>query len=186
MQSTRKTNHGFTILELMVGITILGVLLGIGVPAFNEITRNNRTTAQANELITALSLARSEASKRGMPVSVCAADAAQTACAGPAVGDWSNGWLVFSDRVGTAGVIDAAVPVDAGDQILQTSHAVTNGLQLTTNNIGFVRYGANGGRINPAADFTFGLQHQQCTGDNRRTVTIIATGRANLAKVACI
>jgi type IV fimbrial biogenesis protein FimT len=184
MHSTRIASAGFTILELMVGITVLGVLFAIGIPSFNEMTRNNRAITQANELLTALSLARSEAMKLGMPVSICAANAAQTACAGNNTDDWVNGWLVFSDRIGTAGTINPAVPT--GDQILQTSHAISGGLTLTSGAVGFVRFGASGGRIDPAgANVTFGVEHRDCTGDNRRTITINLTGRANLQKVAC-
>jgi hypothetical protein len=92
--------------------------------------------------------------------------------------------LVFSDRIGTPGTINTAVPT--GDAILQTSHAVTGGLTLTSGGVGFIRFGANGGRINPTTTtVTFGLEHQDCTGSNRRTVAINLTGRANLQKVAC-
>lgn len=171
---------GFTLLELMVSITVLGVLLAIGVPAFNEIIRNNRTSAQANELVTALNLARSEASKLGLPMTVCAANADQTACAGPTVNDWANGWLVFSDRINTAG--DTAGVVDATDRILQTSHAVGAQLQLTSGNVGFVRFGARG---TPTTAVTFSLRHASCTGQNRRRISLIATGRVNTAKVSC-
>lgn len=171
-----KSCQGFTLLELMVAITLLGVLLGIGIPSFNETIRNNRTVAQTNEFITALNLARSEASKRGLPVAICAANAAQTACASAAANNWMNGWLVFTDQGATVGAIDA------GEPILQTSRAVTNGLQLTSNNIGFVRFGPSG---SANANAIFGLQHQGCTGNNRRRIEIIPTGRANLSKVVC-
>src|SRR5690606_31096409 len=103
MKITATIPRGFTLLELMVAITVLGVLLGIGVPAFNDMIRNNRVAAQANEFTTALSLARSEAARRGMPVAVCASNAAQNACAGDDVDNWGNGWLIFSDRDGSAG-----------------------------------------------------------------------------------
>ena len=78
--------RGFTLLELMITVAVLAILLSLGVPSFAETIRNNRVAAQTNELVTALSLARSEASKRGMPVSVCAGAAA---CGG-AAGVWAS------------------------------------------------------------------------------------------------
>jgi type IV fimbrial biogenesis protein FimT len=179
-------SRGFTLLELMMTVAVLGVLLAIGVPSFTETIRNNRTAAQANELVLALNVARSEASKRGLPVTICAADAARTGCAGATASDWGNGWLVFLDQ-GAAGTIDAG----AGDVVLQTSRPVSDGLQLGSNNLGFVRFGRSGALTNAAAipvgaaAVTFGLQHEHCSGANRRVIAIDRTGRTNLTKSAC-
>lgn len=176
---------GFTLIELLVAITVLAVLLSIGVPSFNEVMRNNRTVAQANELMTALHLTRSESAKRGVPVTICAANSAQTACAGATTSDWSNGWLVFRDEGATPGALDT------GEEILQTSRRVSSGLQLTTNNLGFLRFGPHGAPTNAAAipngtaAITFGLQHQGCTGTNRRVISVDRTGRPSLTKVTC-
>ncbi|HYQ91031.1 MAG TPA: prepilin-type N-terminal cleavage/methylation domain-containing protein, partial [Candidatus Competibacteraceae bacterium] len=52
-------NVGFTLIELMAIITIAAILLVIGVPSFQETMRNNRVATQANQLISALTLARS-------------------------------------------------------------------------------------------------------------------------------
>jgi len=176
--SSIQTSRGFTLLELMTAITVLGILLGLGVPAFNEIVRNNRVAAQANDLVLALNLTRSEATKRGMPVSICAASsAAQTACGDSDQDDWKFGWLVFSDRTGTAGVIDA------DDELLQTSRIVSEGLHLTSDT-GFARFAADGSLVEPVSA-TFTLQHVKCTGNNRREISVSSTGRANLAKEAC-
>jgi type IV fimbrial biogenesis protein FimT len=180
----RNHNYGFNILELMIAITVLGVLLGIGIPSFNEITRSNRTAAQSNELMTALSLARSEATKLGMPVSVCAAsDATQSTCAGAGVGNWQFGWVVFSDRAGAQGVINGP-----NDVVLQTFRPVRPGLAVTTENFEYVGFRANGSRRYPGAgvDFDFRLQPTGCTGTQRREIDVSSSGRAQLQKVACL
>lgn len=178
MHRAASTQAGFTLLELLTAVTVLAVLLGIGVPAFNGIIRSNRTAAQANEVVAALSFARSEANKRGLPVSVCAANTAQSACAGATVSDWANGWLVFTDRVAPAGAINV------GDELLQTSRAVTGGLQLQTASTGFVRLGANGAPTNGAA-FGLVLKPAPCSGKDQRAITLNLTGRVSLAKVSC-
>lgn len=173
-----RTSRGFTLLELMVGITVLGLLLGLGVPAFTDMVRNNRVAAQANELITALSLTRSEATKRGLPVSICAAaTTAQTNCADADDADWKNGWLIFADRTGTAG------KVDDDDEILQVSHPISADMTLTTDDKGFARFSADGSLL--SSPVTFSLKHAKCTGDNRREIGIVASGRTNLSKEPC-
>ena len=62
---------GFTLIELMFTIVVLAVLLGIGVPNFRDFVRNSRLTSAANDLLTDVNLARSEAVKRRVPVTLC-------------------------------------------------------------------------------------------------------------------
>ncbi|MCP4996875.1 MAG: prepilin-type N-terminal cleavage/methylation domain-containing protein [Gammaproteobacteria bacterium] len=55
---------GFTLVELMVTLVILGILLGVGIPSFRAMMRGNAVVAASNQLLGALLLARSEAVKR--------------------------------------------------------------------------------------------------------------------------
>lgn len=164
--------RGFNLLELMVGITVLGVLLGIGVPSFNQMMQTNRLAEQANSLVAALSFARSEAVKRGFRVSAC--PGVDNACSGGT--DWNAGILVFTDDTGTIGTLDGA------DAVVQAWSPSTNG---------FVA----GGGVSPAA-ITFlptGAQaaaqidvyKASCTGQNLRRINVASTGRIGLTKVAC-
>jgi type IV fimbrial biogenesis protein FimT len=54
----------------MVTLAVVAVLLGVGVPAFQALVKDNRLTTAASAMIDALNLARSEAIKRGANVSV--------------------------------------------------------------------------------------------------------------------
>lgn len=66
--SSRHNSSGFTLVELMVTITLLGVLAFIAVPNFTQFSRNNQLQAKAEELKTFLVLARSEAVVKRMSV----------------------------------------------------------------------------------------------------------------------
>lgn len=184
---TPQRHSGFTLVELMVTTFVLAILLGIAIPTFSDTIRNSRATAQANDVIATFTYARSEATKRGLPVTVCAADAARTGCAGDTVANWSNGWLVFVDAGGTAGVVDAG----AGDVVLKTSSRLANDVQVTTNNLGFLRYGRTGTPTNTGGAaagtvvLSLGVQHNHCSGTNRRVIGVLRTGRPNLSKTAC-
>ena len=93
-----RSQQGFNLLELMTAVAVLGILLGLGVPSFTQMIRNNRVVANTNELVVALSAARSEAVKRGLPTSVCARNAATSdVCRTGTANNWSSGWLVFVD-----------------------------------------------------------------------------------------
>jgi len=88
-----KRSAGFTLLELMTAVGISAILLAIAVPAFRNITVNSQLTAQVNDLVSALNVARSEAIKRNGTITFCRAPlATSTACATSA-GDWAN-WIV--------------------------------------------------------------------------------------------
>lgn len=86
MCSNPKQASGFTLLELMVIVAIVGVLLAMAIPSFSDTIRNNRLTTYSNELVTSLNIARSEALKRNQHVVVRKTGT-----------NWENGWQIFVD-----------------------------------------------------------------------------------------
>lgn len=56
--------HGITLIELMVTIAVIAILATIAVPSFQEIVKRNQISAQTNELIALIHLARNEAIRR--------------------------------------------------------------------------------------------------------------------------
>ena len=89
-----KKPLGFSLLELLVAVTVLAVLAAIAFPNYQTLVKNNRRTAQLNDLVSALNLARSEAVANGNNVEVCAS-IDQSTCSG--VGPptpWHNGYVV--------------------------------------------------------------------------------------------
>jgi len=81
---------------MIITVAIAAIVLGLGVPGFQQLIRANRTVPEVNRLVTALSLARSEAVKRNATVAVCRASGSNCSLA-PGV-NWENGWVVFADN----------------------------------------------------------------------------------------
>jgi type IV fimbrial biogenesis protein FimT len=80
--------RGMSFLEMLVTLAISGTLISLAVPSLAGAIEAARFSASLDELVMALSLARSEAAARRVRVAVSPA----------ADGDWRSGWIVFVDR----------------------------------------------------------------------------------------
>lgn len=161
--------NGFTLLELMITLTIAAILSTLAVPSFSNIIKNNRMATQYNELLTSLTIARSEAIKRGSPLVICKSnDLATPACGG----NWQDGWLVFVDS-DEDGVYD---PGDS-DELVRI-HSVLSGNNTLHYNRDNVKYSANGLALGSNGTFTFCDDR----GDlSSRGLKLHLTGRARKA-----
>jgi type IV fimbrial biogenesis protein FimT len=86
----RRSARGFSLIELMMVLTVGGILLAIAVPSFRSFMQNSRLTTQANTLVYALNLARSSAIRLDTTVEVCASSDGATCNSA----NWQNGWIV--------------------------------------------------------------------------------------------
>lgn len=66
--------RGFTLIELIITVTVGAILIMLAVPSMGQMIANNRLAGGANEILGAINYARSEAIKRGASVSVCEGD----------------------------------------------------------------------------------------------------------------
>jgi len=158
VRSPMKKQSGFTLIELMVVISILAILLGIGVPSFRATIEGNRITTVANDLVGALQFARSEAVKRGTNVVLCSSND-QTTCTGA----WINGWVARNN----------AVPADPPFRVWP---AAREGVAIAVP--GAVEFNALGGATNA-------LCFQITLGALQRFVAVGPAGRVASSPVAC-
>lgn len=94
----RRRDSGFTIIELMVVLVLLGILATLAAPSFTETFRRFRVDAAREEFMASVYLARGEAIRQGMPVVIRRTTGCGTALANNQ--DWSCGWRVFADLDG--------------------------------------------------------------------------------------
>jgi type IV fimbrial biogenesis protein FimT len=160
----------------MITVAVAGIVMGIGVPSFTSLITSNRLTAIANDLVASLSLARNEAIKRGMQVTVRRK--------GPNSAEWEFGWDVFSDSDGSDTFNDngdANLCEIGEDCLLKTYDALPSGYTLRTGGTtqDYAAYMPNGLRKGVAND-TFRL----CNGTDTiesRAIIINVIGRARVS-----
>jgi type IV fimbrial biogenesis protein FimT len=85
--------RGFSATELLATLAVAGVLMCLAVPGFAGLTRSMGLSSAANELLSALHMARASAVLRGSPVAVCLTADDQTCLTTP--DSAAVGWLVF-------------------------------------------------------------------------------------------
>ena len=102
--------YGFTLVELLVTLTIAAILLAVGVPSFRTVIQNNRLITGTNDLVSVLNFARSEAVTRGIRVTVCKSSD-QATCDTSSNG-WEQGWIVFTDENNNAAYNPTATPAE--------------------------------------------------------------------------
>lgn len=104
---------GFNLLELMVALVILAILAAIGLPSFNEMISDNRMLSETQSVSNGIKIARSEAIKRGEPITICGSSNGK-ACNS---NDLNAGWIIFIDSQ-TPGVVDNSKHFTQGGNII--------------------------------------------------------------------
>ena len=170
----RRSMAGFTVIELMIALVILGVLIALAAPSFSQMWNNNRITSETNGIVADLASARSEVLKLGGAslLTVCASVDGATCSK---TSDWSTGRLVVieSDPAGSVGVIDPYDVILRKSGALDRITATLSGVSTT----GFVTYRATGA-ITSSTSGKIVVCKQGYVG---REISISVTGRTAVA-----
>jgi type IV fimbrial biogenesis protein FimT len=125
-----RSQKGFTLLELMLTLTVVSVIVGLAIPNFREFIKNSRMTSGANDLLASMQLARSESIKRRGPVAVCPSANPRATPPACAAGFNGNGWVVWWDKDDN-GVIGATEEVLGRHDALDSSLVLSQSANLT-------------------------------------------------------
>lgn len=168
---SRSAISGFTLIELMVTLSVLGVLALVAAPSFNDALLSNRLTGFANNFVASANLARSEAIKRNTAVTVCPSSDGTT-CAGS--GGWHQGWIVMC-KYNTA-LPGVCVSGGTDNLVIHKQEALTTGYHFTGAETSIVFRPVGG----VSAGDTLTLCRASPVGNQERTVTVKASGRTSV------
>jgi type IV fimbrial biogenesis protein FimT len=182
MTLRNRQAKGYTLVELMMVLGIVGVLLLVAIPMFRTQVQNSRMSAAATDLLSTLTYARAEAIGRRSPVTVCISNDAADDCA--KTGQWEDGWLTFvnlndDDNIDDEEEIIQIHPPLAAEMFAsgesEIEEAITflpNGhTRLSTTRLLIICDGRDGSR-----------EDDPIFGDNARAIIVTILGKASISK----
>jgi type IV fimbrial biogenesis protein FimT len=170
-RNARPPTAGFTLIELMITISIAAILLAIGIPSFRYVTSANRASSEINGLLGDMQFARAEAIRQGLSVTVCSKAAASLTCSGST--SWETGWLVFQDS-GVIGTVDGTEAAN----LLKVQGAFSGTDTLTADNtVKFVTFNRDGFALSlPNAGVALTLQTSPVNAQYTRCLSLTIVG----------
>lgn len=168
---------GFTLIEMTVIIAISAILVALAAPSMRNLIESTGVANSVNSFVGSISYARSEALKRGLPVTMCRsvnADTSSTPTCSSGSG-WEAGWIVFVDFNGN-GTVNAT----GGDVVLRAQGSVARSGTILQNGSGnpSLRFAATGLLKSGASSFSFSPPSD--TSSLQRLVCVAFGGRARL------
>ena len=144
------SNRGFSLIELMVALVVLGVLAALAAPAFNGLFDRSRADSESGALVGALNLARLEAINRSQNATVAPVDD----------DDWTSGFTVTL----------------ADNTVLRISPAISGATLEEAAAAASIVFNSLGGLQSPnsSVEFTY------TRNDTIRTVAVCVVGRVQM------
>jgi type IV fimbrial biogenesis protein FimT len=162
--------RGFTLTELLVVLTVAGVLAVIAVPSLQWTFQANRVDTAVNQFVATISVARSEAVKLGCNVNV-------TANANGVANSWTGGWTVVPASTCPSNV-NTIASIQSNAALAGAMTAVGTVPSLAFNSLG--QLAASNGPPTEA-DFIFCADGATGTYPMAQGVTVTVSGRARVA-----
>ena len=129
-----KKSMGFTLLELMVVLSIIAILTMMAVPSLKQMIQSITISSAVNTFLADMRYARSESIRRGGGVVMCRSDAPEAtdpvcnADSGPGRKGWVSGWIIYIDsnnngKINPNELLRVQSPITSVDSIREGSDA---------------------------------------------------------------
>lgn len=129
MLTSRRRSRGFNLIELMITVSVLALLLGMGVPAMSDWMHNTQLRSVAEALQNGIQKARAEAIRRNKPVGFwLVTPATGTPDATCAASSASASWVVSLDN--PAGKCDVAASTTTAPRTVEVFGSSWSGINV--------------------------------------------------------
>lgn len=155
---------GFTVVELLVTLSIMAILLAIAPPSFNAFIKGSNMVSNSNGMVSAFNYARMEAIKRGNSVQLGQRDGSS----------WTGGLVVWVDADGDGSF-------DSGEE-LRLWEAYNSGSSVVSTN------SLTGFEFNASGEVNLADRLRLCddrTGEEGWDISILISGAIFAEKVTC-
>lgn len=159
-----KKYNAFTLVELLVTLSIVAILAIVALPNMSGFIKNERLTSSINSLLSHLQYARSESILRHRQIVVCASND-ETSCSGT----WVDGWIVFNDD-------DQSGDLSNAETILKIREKLPANVTLSSSGGTTVIFDKRGFTPNSASTFIV-CDDRGVT--SRKSISITNTGRVS-------
>lgn len=182
----RDKSQGFTLVELMIVLTVIAILMSVVVPGFRTMFANNHAATLSEDFASAISYARVEAVKRGKPVSLCRSSNG-TGC-DTTGDDWNIGYLIYLEGEASETATTTSVATDGVLKVYPSSIASKSSIEVIrdTNKVKFLRFtglGTLARNVDKEAVVT--TKAANCKGSQQREITLKLSGSMSVVKKPC-
>jgi len=165
----KKSVSGYTLIELMVTVSIVAILATVAIPNFSAFISKSRERADVQSMLKALVAARSEAVVRARPVTLTAN-----------TGGWAKGWRSWVD-LNDNGSYDAGeafkeTPSIKTSAVISAKIGTTAVTSVTFDNQGFIQ-------DSKAVVLSYRSSPEKCRHD--RDINITASGQVTISDRVC-
>lgn len=161
---------GFTLVELMIAIVVLGIIASIATPAMSQFVFRQKVNSQANELMLSFAFARSEAVKRNANIVVIPATNSSTG--------WSDGWCIGTSNITNCSHADVLRSFPGNDDVsITTAYLASGASRLMFQRDGTVCLACSDIPI------TITSPKLEATGKDARCIKINRQGRSVVSKI---
>jgi type IV fimbrial biogenesis protein FimT len=178
-----RNSRGFTLVEVLVVVTIAAILTTLAAPSFTRLIQSTTISSNVNTFMADLRFARSEAIRLGGAVVMCRSDtpeATNPTCgsgSGPGGNGWVSGWIIFQDldnngaKANAEPLLRVQAPITSMDSIVEAGGSSSTAIRFT----------ATGRLLNLSSATQIQFGGGNYTNTVQRVLCVSLGGRARIA-----
>lgn len=187
---SHRASDGFTLIELMVTVSVLAIILGLGIPNLREFLVRNQASQIVTEFASDVARTRVEAINRNNCVSMCLSANTASALTGgtptcaTAGSNWQAGWIIFSNPTCSAAQNN---PTTSGSELIAVRQSGLLTFELAPASGAALRrltFDSRGTAAGVQKNLTLAYTPENTSSPHYRSVCLSSAGRIRIEQYA--